>query len=128
MLGVPSGLSGKYFLSADTALDFGVGVVREWRDRDGLHLHADFLWHPVSLVNAPALAMPLYFGVGGRLWDWDGDADNELFVGARVPVGIALDFNNVPLDVFFELAFVLDIIGDVEADLNGAIGVRYYFF
>jgi hypothetical protein len=37
----------------------------------------------------------------------------------------------VPLDVFFELALVIDFFSgyrdDVGADINGAIGLRYYF-
>jgi hypothetical protein len=53
MLGAPSGLSGKYFLSSDNALDFGVGAIGYYRGRSGLHLHLDYLWHPVSLASVP---------------------------------------------------------------------------
>ena len=44
MLGAPTGLSGKYFLSADTALDFGLGTIYGYRDRRGFHIHGDFLY------------------------------------------------------------------------------------
>lgn len=131
MLGAPTGLSGKYYLSSDNALDFGVGFIRYYRERDGLHLHLDYLWHPVSLVSAAAFEMPLYVGVGGRLFDFDDNNDDAFAVGVRAPIGIAFDFNNAPLDVFFELAFVLDFFSGysdrVGADVNGAIGVRFYF-
>ena len=128
MFGAPTGLSGKYFLSGDTAIDFGVGTYYGARDdRGGLHLHADFLWHPVNLVKAEPFWLPLYFGIGGRFLDHN----NHGHIGVRVPVGISFDFTNVPLDVFLELAFVLDALYDsndtLYADLSGAIGIRYYF-
>jgi len=136
MLGAPSGLSGKWFFGPDTALDFGLGAIRYYRHRDGLHLHADYLWHPVSLVSAPPFELPLYVGVGGRVLFFDDDNDDRVdndgvAIGVRGPVGIAFDFNNVPLDVFFEIALVLDFFvdysDDVDLDVNGAIGLRYWF-
>ncbi len=148
MLGAPTGLSGKYYLSASTAIDFGVGTIYGYRDRHGLHLHADHLWHPVSLVSAPALELPLYVGIGARYLNGDrcyqyaGNGrcdvryDDYAALGVRAPIGLALDFNNVPIDIFFELALVLDLVVDRDEfyddntfyiDLNGAIGFRYYF-
>lgn len=131
MLGAPTGLSGKYFLSSDNALDFGIGGIRYYRGRDGLHLHLDYLWHPVSLVSVPEFELPLYFGVGGRIFDFEDDNDDAFAFGVRAPIGIAFDLTNVPLDIFFELALVIDFFSgyrdDLGVDLNGAIGVRYYF-
>ena len=133
MLGAPTGLSGKYYLSAATAIDFGFGVI-EGFGRDGIHAHADFLWHPAVLATTPPFVLPIYFGVGGRLFSFDrgnpnDNNDDDFALGVRVPGGIMMDFNNVPLDIFFELVFVLDFIssGNADADINGAIGVRYYF-
>jgi hypothetical protein len=130
MVGAPTAISGKYYLGADTAVDFGVGVIRGFR-RDGLHLHADFLWHPATLVTAEPFVMPFYLGIGGRIADFEDDLDDDgdFNLGVRAPIGLMLDFNNVPLDVFFELALVIDFIGydGVDADFNGALGVRYYF-
>ncbi len=131
MLGDPTGFSGKYYLSADTALDFGFGLIR-LAGPDGVHAHMDFLWHPANLATTPPFLLPIYFGLGGRVFSFDGgnDDDNDDFaVGLRVPGGIMMDFNHVPIDVFFELAFVLDFVteGDLRARFNGAIGARYYF-
>jgi opacity protein-like surface antigen len=135
MLGEPSGLSAKYFLGQDTALDFGLGAYRYYRHRSGFDLHADFLFHPVNLVHTEPFELPLYFGLGARLLDFDlnDDArdDHGFALGVRVPLGIAFDFNNVPLDVFIELAVVIDFFfdyyDDYGGDVNGAVGVRYYF-
>lgn len=134
MLGAPTGLSGKYFLGPDRALDFGVGFINYYRGRDGLHLHMDYLFHPVSLVSVPEFELPLYFGIGGRFFSFDDndndDVDNFAF-GVRAPIGISFDLTRTPIDIFFELALVIDFFSgyrdNVGTDLNGAIGFRYYF-
>lgn len=137
-LGAPAGLNGKYFLSDDGALNFGIGWIGDYyyRGRDGIHLYFDYLWHPVSLANPPAFQLPLYVGIGGRIWSFDdndyrGDDDLTAF-GVRVPFGIAFDFNNVPLDIFLQLTFVLDFYrgyndNDADAHLEGSIGIRFWF-
>lgn len=134
MVGAPTGLSGKYYLSADTGIDFGLGVIGGYGNRDGVHLHADFLWHPAVLASVDPFVLPIYVGIGGRLWDYDDRRDNidddDLALGARVPLGIMMDFNNVPIDIFFEMVFVLDFFvdqGAIDLELNGALGIRYYF-
>lgn len=131
MLGFPTGLSGKYYVGTDTAIDFGVGTGYNGR-RDygnGLSLHADFLWHPLVIADPEPFWIPLYVGVGARFLE-HGDRD-DTHLGIRIPVGIAMDFNEVPLDIFFELAFVVDFVHDDNRhnrfDLHSAIGARYYF-
>lgn len=132
MVGSPTALAAKYYLSADTAIDGGIGVIQGLGRRDGLHVHADFLWHPAVLASADPFLLPLYVGLGGRAFDFEDNdtGDDDLGLGVRVPIGIMLDFNNVPLDVFFELALVVDFIvgdGNADADFGGALGFRYYF-
>ncbi len=130
MIGSPTALAGKLYLGRDTAIDFGVGVDR-FRSREGLHVHLDFLWHPALLVRARPFWVPLYVGLGGRIFDFEEDDSGieDTNIGVRAPVGIMLDFNNVPVDVFFELALILDLVGydTPDVDLNGAVGIRYYF-
>lgn len=132
MFGVPSGLSGKYFISPNKAIDFGIGGIRYYRGRDGIHLHLDHLWHPAVLGKNADFEVPFYLGVGARFFSFtDNNDDKGGAIGLRVPVGLAMDFNNVPLDVFFELAFVMDLVVNYDdryyTDLTGAIGIRYYF-
>lgn len=133
-LGSPFGLNGKYFLTDSTALNFGIGADGYYRgDRDGLHLYLDHLWHPFNIANPPAFQLPLYIGVGGRVWDFDDDRndDDGLAFGLRVPVGVAFDLNAVPLDFFVQLTFVLDFYSGYRDDLNagiiGSVGFRFWF-
>jgi hypothetical protein len=133
MFGAPTGLSGKYYLGDDTALDFGLGYYYRFRYDDAFHAHMDFLWHPVVLASPRAFWLPLYFGVGGRVLQHGRarDYDEHTHLGVRAPIGIDFDFNNVPLDIFLEFAFVFDFLVDRGdhgyADFSGAFGIRYYF-
>lgn len=145
MIGVPSGLTGKYYFGGDTALDFGVGAYHRLGHHGGLHLHMDFLWHPVVLLATSALQLPLHVGLGARIWDHDDyiergryHYDDHTHFGVRAPVGLTFYFNRVPLDVFCELALVVDVVVTDDqrfegedrhgiVDLNSAIGLRYYF-
>jgi len=147
MLGAPSGLSGKYFVGRSTAIDFGIGTIYDYRDRRGFHVHGDFLWHPVSLASTHAFELPFYVGVGGRylngdrcyVYDPNGRCsyyyNNYSALGVRVPLGLSFDFNNVPLDVFVEIVPVLDFLvthdtrydNGVYFDVDGAVGIRFYF-
>lgn len=132
MVGDPLGLAGKYYLTPSTAVDFGFGVIRLIGD-DAIHVHADFLWHPAVVAETPPFILPIYFGLGGRMASIDRGRDDidddEFALGLRVPGGIMMDFNEVPLDVFLEMAFVLDFVseGDISPGFNVALGVRYYF-
>lgn len=135
-LGAPTGLTGKYFLAADRALDFGIGEVFGYFNRTGLHIYGDYLFHPTSLAANETFELPLYIGIGARFWDFRDDgpvvADNAFAIGVRVPVGISFDFNNVPLDIFLQVVPVLDFFSGYAAhsvylDLDASIGIRYWF-
>lgn len=136
VFGNPNGLAGKYYLSDDTALDFAVGYSRYYvgrRDRrGGLHVHGSFLWHPAVLAQPDPFWLPIYFGVGGRFLDREYfyDRDRRSRFGVRVPVGLMMDFNDVPLDIFFEIAPIFDFLtpsGRGWFGFHSALGARYYF-
>ncbi len=136
ILGAPTGLCGKYYLSKDTALDFAIGAYygyrRHYDDYEGLHLHVDFLWHPAVLTKNDTFWLPIYFGVGGRLLDHHDHDYSHL--GVRVPFGLMFDFEKVPIDIFLEFALIADFIefgpydaDDGYVDLTFSLGFRYYF-
>jgi hypothetical protein len=129
MVGAPTAVNAKLFFGADIAIDVGVGAYYHYRDRDGLHVHADFLWHPVVLARNEAFWLPLYLGAGIRFLDLV-DSNDENHLGVRIPIGISFDFEQVPLDVFLELAVIIDVIHDARrdtGDFGAAAGVRYWF-
>jgi len=48
-------------------------------------------------------------------------------VGVRVPVGISYLFDSVPVDLFLEVAPVVDLVPSTGLGWNSGIGIRYYF-
>jgi hypothetical protein len=136
-LGEPTGITGKYFLAPDRALDFGIGDVYNYANRSGLHIYGDYLWHPVSLASTEDFELPFYIGVGARIWNFDnrlndGTDDHAFAIGFRVPIGISFDFNEVPIDVFVQIVPVLDFFSGYDAhtiypDLDASVGIRYWF-
>jgi hypothetical protein len=129
IVGEPTGLSAKFYLANDTAIDFAIGGAYIGR---GYQMHGDFLWHPFVLETTESFVLPFYFGVGGRVLKRDagGGDDDHTRIGLRVPFGILFDFTRVPLDTFVELAPVGDYRtrGDqFGIDLNAGAGLRYYF-
>ena len=132
-LGNIEGVIGKLWLNDSNALDFGLGYIYEFGP-SGLHLYADYLWHPFSLTSQPAFELPFYIGVGGRFWAWDNYNNNNGVnaFGVRVPIGISFDLNNIPIDIFVQAVPTLDFFRNytrhsVYLDIDVSFGARFYF-
>jgi len=131
ILGEPTGLSVKYWLDDEHALD-GAAAWSFWDD-DGFQLHADYLWHNYELLDLGETEgrVPVYYGLGARLKFEDdedrgrGDDDDTVF-GIRVPLGITYRFDSRPLDLFAEVVPIVDLAPDVELNVNLAVGIRFY--
>ena len=122
ILGEPTGASLKYWLNDTMAIDGAIG----WsfhRETD-LHLHSDFLWHKFDLFSVPEGRLPLYFGVGARVKFRDHEDDQ---VGIRAPVGVSYIFEKIPVDIFLEVAPIIDFTPSVRGGFTAGIGARYWF-
>ena len=122
IVGEPTGLSGKVFLSERNAIDFAVA----WSlsgDND-LHLHGDYLHHWYGVIPVEKGRLPIFAGIGARV-RFRENADDE--VGLRIPVGLTYLFEGAPFDVFVEIVPILDLTPDTDFDLEGAVGGRFYF-
>jgi hypothetical protein len=142
-LGEPSGLTGKLFVSPQAALDFGIGYAyQNYYYDDGLHIYADFLFHPTVLAHADAFELPFYIGGGIRYWDFDFCDPQGLCtyrgsaVGIRIPIGIDFDFNRAPIDIFLQIVPVIDFLhGDyydryrdrTHLAVDPSVGFRFWF-
>jgi hypothetical protein len=127
IIGNPTGVSGKGFLSPEHAIDGAVGF--GLLGGEDLQLHADFLWHfPIKQWSSAAL--DLYLGVGPWLGFHGHGGRNEretdVSIGARAPFGLAVMFD-APFDVFLEVAAGLRLVRKVGFHLDAAIGGRYWF-
>ncbi|KAB2908624.1 MAG: DUF3996 domain-containing protein [Ignavibacteriales bacterium] len=120
IVGEPTGLSAKLFLSKDHAID--AAVAWSFKKEAALHIHADYLYHDNDFLKVRSGRLPVYFGIGGRI-----KLQEKSRIGVRVPVGMAYEFPKAPFDIFLEIVPLLDIVPDTHFDFNSAIGVRYYF-
>lgn|GEM_PF-6513538 len=96
----------------------------------GAYVH--FLWkfYLADVARTGTLTVPIYTAIGPWVADGDGrddDGEDDIDLGARMPFGIALDFNRVPLQVFFEIALLLEVVDDADLDIDGAVGFRWFF-
>ncbi|MFP4068142.1 MAG: hypothetical protein ACLFRR_01755 [Spirochaetaceae bacterium] len=120
LLGEPTGISAKARLGPTSAID--AAAAWSFRGEGSFYFHADYLVHFTDIFHVDPGEMPLYVGVGGKIALRD---DPQL--GVRIPVGIAYEFESVPLDVFFEVAPGVGLFPETDIDFGGGLGIRYYF-
>lgn len=107
VLGKPTGVSGKYFVSNKNAIDCVIGF------GSGFMAHFDYLWHNFEKLKVSEGKLPFYYGGGFLI------ADKNFYVQGKL--GLEYLFDTNPLGVFIEIAPA------VGADFifQGGIGVRY---
>jgi len=120
ILGEPTGVSGKLWLTDRTAID--MAAAWSFSDQEAFHLHADYLLHNFDLISVSQGRLPIHFGVGARV-----KFEDESALGVRIPVGLTYIFDGAPLAIFFEIVPILDLISDTEFEANAAIGIRFFF-
>ena len=130
IVGHPTGLSLKGYLTPDTAIDGAIGFGDTLRH---IHMHADYLWH-FDVQHWDATNLQLYLGVGPELQLHTHPADpgpgpdrgTDVLFGARAPFGFSLMFG-APFDVFAELAAGLWLVEQLHVHVDAALGARYWF-
>ncbi len=120
ILGEPTGLSAKLWTSSDNAFDFAAA----WslRGEGNLLLQADYVWHFFNVIPVSSGKLPLYIGIGGRAL-----LANDPQLGVRIPFGMDYLFATAPVDIFVELAPILDLSPATDFGVGGGLGVRYWF-
>jgi len=129
IVGEPTGLSMKYWLDDEHAIDGAAAWT--FSDNDSFELHGDYLWHNFDLIVPESTSgkVPVYYGLGARVKfkDDNGHHDDKAAFGIRVPLGIGYLFAEAPFDLFAEIAPILDLTPDTDLEINAAVGVRFYF-
>lgn len=121
ILGEPTGISAKGWVSPRGAID--AGLAWSMRREGFLHAHMDYLWHFKDIVNTEQQVIP-YIGVGGRIF---GNNNGSAVAGVRIAGGISWLPVDTPLDVFLEIAPIVDLTPETQTSVNGGVGIRFYF-
>ncbi len=126
ILGEPTGLNAKAWLSGSSALDMAAAWSFTGGSRNGgtsaIQLHVDYILHNVDVIHVRTGQLPIFYGIGGRVIA--GDAG---IVGLRIPVGLDYQFAEAPFDIFVEVVPELDLAPSTDFDLAGALGARFWF-
>ncbi len=135
ILGEPTGISGKVWVGPNTALDGAVAW--SFGYHSAFHAHLDYLYHNFNLLKVPQHNLAVYYGIGGRFQaDRDHSHDDRhhghddrdhSHVGVRVPVGLDYLVEGMPIDIFVEVAPIVELVPDTDISLNGGFGIRYFF-
>jgi hypothetical protein len=122
IIGEPTGISGKVWLNKASGVDGAVawGLAKE----DFLHLHADLLIHNYKWLHVSNRIVPVYAGVGGVV---RMAKQKSAEIGLRLPVGISYMFYYFLLDIFLEIAPILELVPSTSFNFNGGIGLRFMF-
>jgi hypothetical protein len=120
ILGEPTGISFKNWLSPTRAIDGAAAW--SFEGHDAFHLHADYLFHNENLTEVDAGKLLFYYGVGARL----KMQDNSRF-GVRIPLGAEYLLRASPLDFFLEIVPIMDLAPETNLEFNGGFGVRLFF-
>ena len=121
ILGAPTGLSAKGWLTAQQAL----AAAAAWKTsgkEESLYLHGDFL---IQRQDGPAFdrhRLDWHYGLGLSI-----QFDDQTDLGVRLPVGLDYRLTSVPLEFFAEIVPVVLLTPDTGVDVDGGIGVRLFF-
>jgi hypothetical protein len=121
LLGSPTGISAKYWLSDERAIDLAAAWSLD--EDEGIQLLADYVWHTTRFEGLERDRSYAYYGIGGRLLA----AENATAIGVRGPFGATYLFDDAPFDVFIEVVPFFDLIPETRLGLQLGIGGRYYF-
>jgi hypothetical protein len=120
ILGEPTGISFKMWSSQTVGFDAGAA----WSFVNGsfFQIHGDMLFHNFNLFKVDTGKMAFFYGFGARVKFAD-----DTTVSLRVPVGISYEFEKTPIELFLEVAPMLNLTPATEVDIAGGVGFRYYF-
>jgi hypothetical protein len=117
-IGVPFGFTAKYLIDRRNAADFAVGI-----QGGNLDFHADVLTHFRGFPQQPPVGkLAPYLGAGFKI-----EGQGQILFGIRFVGGAAYLIKDTPLEAFAEIAPVLRLSPSEGGNLDGGVGLRYYF-
>lgn len=126
VLGNPTGISANYMLGGNKSIDGALAF--DLNGDDHFHIHSTYLFrHPKSL-ELDSVKMGWFWGVGAKFRTHDDrHGDNDYRLGPRGSIGINYIFPKAPVEIFGEIALIMNVIPKTDTDVDAGIGLRYYF-
>ena len=122
-LGVPTGLTGKFWIDRTSAIDVTMGwnVYSDW-----VVIQAGYLYHfPLQMRQRGSLFA--YIGAGGKMdvWDSGPNSDGGFRLAGRIPLGMEFIFD--PISFYAELDPLIYLLPGTDLEIGGGLGFRFYF-
>lgn len=122
-LGEPTGFTLKGYVSKRFAID---GIVAWSFVDEAFTLIGDATFEILDIpVDSQVITLPFYAGAGVKVGI--NDKNDDTVVAIRVPVGVAVQWVNTPVEIFLEIAPGVGVAPETNFDLTGGIGARFYF-
>ncbi|MCB1153211.1 MAG: hypothetical protein H6684_02620 [Deltaproteobacteria bacterium] len=139
VVGAPTGLTAKYFVSPQGALDMDLAY--DFVD-DRLWFSTDYLFHFNDVItDSSTVELHPYLGGGGVMaidqgddddddhgrHDHDDDDDDDFNVGVRFTGGLAFYFPQPHLELFADVSPGMWLIPETDFHIGAVLGLRYFF-
>jgi len=128
IIGNPTGFSGRYLLATNSAIAVNAG----WslRRNVGFHITGTYQYLFPGVIKDDAGVsldnIAPHLGIGGRFLVKSKEADETEFnLGVRIGGGI--EYMVSRFEIFLELYPVVNVIPATDFDIEGGLGVRFYF-
>lgn len=123
-VGEPTGVTLKGYLTERLAID---GIAAWGFLNKALTVIGDVTYDFAEIpTSSGTVTLPVYAGVGAKL-EFKSGPNDDTVVGIRVPVGLAAQWVNHPIEIFAEVVPGIEVSPSTEFDLMGGLGARLYF-
>jgi len=125
ILGQPTGFTTKFwFLEYNSFNTAFAWSLFESDSVKSFYVHLDHAFYYYGLFDIASGSLPLSVGVGLSA---EFRTNESTLIGFRVPVGLTYIFKDIPIEIFGEIAPVINIYPNSNIKVVGGIGFRYFF-
>jgi hypothetical protein len=122
VFGDPSGITFQHKINERQFADFYFAY--NWDDE--AMFMGDYKFRLPGLFSSDIPVMP-YIGIGAYLKFKDHKHNDDVAIGARIPLGVEWKVPEAPITVFGELVPGLQVVKKTDGDFQAGIGARYFF-
>lgn len=125
ILGQPTGFTTKFWLSKHNSFNTAFAwSLFESDSSKSFYIHLDHVFYYYGFFDIAPGLLPLNIGVG---LSTEFRTNETTYIGFRVPVGLTYIFEDIPIEIFGEVAPVINLYPNSNIRVVGGIGFRYFF-
>lgn len=72
--------------------------------------------------------MNWYYGFGGRVYSrTNSKEETKTYLGPEGLLGAGIFTTEVPIEIYLEVALIMNVAPSTSADMDAGVGIRYWF-